>query len=319
MAPDYRPKIKKQSQAKTFAEFDSAMDWLEKLPGVSSIGRSQTYRDNLSKVFRLILENRTDQILKQISPPEFIETHFEANALIEVWRQFQTDNSARLAEKLRRVVGGQPYTSAEGKKTEPRDILFELELAALLKEWSLPVDLGDPTDLIFEFQNTAILCECKRVQNPNALDGNLQEAGSQLRKRLANQPQSKVCLGMIGINVSKIVHLDASGTPRYPSTFYGKYLLPPNIVAVQNQHEFWSVVKQRLESFMAQHARALQRQFSTHVAGYLLFYRVPGMNISGIGQMSVNTYPQIGPLRGATRTEDQLLRDLHAHLLQYYL
>jgi hypothetical protein len=89
MAPDYRPKIKKQSQAKTLAEFDSAMDWLEKLPGVSSIGRFQTYRDNLSKVFRLILENRTDQILKQISPPEFIETHFEANALIEVWRQFQ--------------------------------------------------------------------------------------------------------------------------------------------------------------------------------------------------------------------------------------
>jgi hypothetical protein len=44
MAPDYRPKIKKQSQAEALAEFDSAMDWREKLPGVSSIGRFQTYR-----------------------------------------------------------------------------------------------------------------------------------------------------------------------------------------------------------------------------------------------------------------------------------
>jgi hypothetical protein len=38
-----------------------------------------------------------------------------------------------------------------GRKTEPRDTLFELEAAGLFKSWSLPVLLGQSTDLAFEF------------------------------------------------------------------------------------------------------------------------------------------------------------------------
>ena len=102
MSQKIRPWVKKQSQAEMLAEFDDAMDWLEMLALPSPTSRFQRYRAKLGQAFRLLLEDRADQILKQIPPTEFIETNFEANALIEVWRQFRSDTSQTLARKLAR-------------------------------------------------------------------------------------------------------------------------------------------------------------------------------------------------------------------------
>ena len=74
-------------------------------------------------------------IPSDISPPDYVEMRFEAHALVEIWKQFQTDQSSLLADKLRIIVRGATLTSSEGRKTEPRDILFELQAAALLKRW----------------------------------------------------------------------------------------------------------------------------------------------------------------------------------------
>jgi hypothetical protein len=135
MSADVHPWIRKQSQAEASAEFDAALDWLENVVGVRSIGRFQTYRATLSKVFRRALENRSQVIPADIPPLDYIETRLEAQGLIEIWKQFKTDQSSLLAEKLQKIVRGTPFTSSEGRKTEPRDILFELEMAALLKSW----------------------------------------------------------------------------------------------------------------------------------------------------------------------------------------
>jgi hypothetical protein len=277
------------------------------------------YRAKLSHAFRLLLENRPDQILKQIPPAEFIEINFEANALIEVWRQFGTENSQILATKLSRIIDGRPFTSSEGKKTEPRDILFELELAAMLRSWGLPVELCDFTDFTFEFQSTVCLCECKRVQTPNSLAANLQDAGSQLSDAMKNRPDPNACLGIVGLNVSKIVHSDASGVPRYLPTRYGDYLLSPDVVAVKHESRFGAAVHQRVESFIDQHVKTLRRPVPEHVAGFILFYRVSGMDMSGTGRMFVTTYPKIGALSAASGSEDKLLRSLHSELLKNFL
>lgn len=289
------------------------MDWLEGLVGVTPGGRFQRYRARLSRAFRLLLENHADEILRQIPPAEFIETNFEANALIEVYRQFQADDSEVLAIKLSRVVDGQPFTSNEGRKTEPRDILFELELAALLKQWGLSVQLGGLSDFSFEFQDVSFVCECKRVQTPKALHANLQDAGSQLARALDQQDTPR-SMGIVGINVSKIVHLD----PRYSRTRYGEYLLPADIVAVKHEALFGEAVRHRMLSFVKQHGPTLQRPVPRYVAGYILFYRVSGMDMSGTGRMFVNTYPQMGTLTGASEQEDKLLRRLHSELLKEF-
>jgi hypothetical protein len=202
MSGDVHPWIRQPSQAEANAEFDRALDWLENVVGVSSRGRFQTYRAILSRVFRRLLENRSELIPADIPPSEYIETRFEAQALVEIWRQFRTDKSPLLAEKLQKIVRGTPFTGSEGRKTEPRDILFELEMAALLKSWGLAVNLGQVTDLSFEFKSVPILCECKRVQTPNALSSNLQIAESQLRDALRKPEYTQNPIGTVALDVS---------------------------------------------------------------------------------------------------------------------
>lgn len=99
-----------------------------------------------------------------------------------------------MAKKLRIVVRGANLTSDEGEKTEPRDILFELETAALFKSWQLPVQLGQSADLSFEYNGVPVLCE---VQTPKACGRNLQDAGSQLRDALKQIEYPDNALGMI--------------------------------------------------------------------------------------------------------------------------
>jgi hypothetical protein len=84
MSGDVHPQIRKQSHAATNAEYDLALNWLQGIVG--KVGRFQNYRATFSKVFQRVLENRQESIPKDISPTEYVETRFEANALINIWK-----------------------------------------------------------------------------------------------------------------------------------------------------------------------------------------------------------------------------------------
>jgi hypothetical protein len=318
MNGNVHPWIRKQSQAQANAEFDHALDWLENVVGVRSRGRFQTYRATLSKVFRRLLENRPELIPADIPPSDYIETRFEAQGLIEIWKQFKTDQSSLLAEKLQIVVRGTPYTSSEGRKTEPRDILFELEMATLFKSWGLAVTLGQATDLTFVFKTAPILCECKRIQTPNALSSNLQIAESQLRDALSKPETPQNTIGIVALDVSRIVHLDKAGAERYPITKYGAFTLPSNMVIVQNEVQFEEAVKQRLNSFVEQHPQAFGHAFLSRVAGLILFYKIPAVEVRGYGRIFILTYPKISSFASATPAEHQLLKDFHGDMLSNF-
>ncbi len=316
MSGDVHPQIRKQPHASANAEYDRALDWLKNVVG--SVGRFGTYRATFSSVFRRVLENRTELVSGDISQLEYIETRFEANALVEIWKHFQSDHSPLLIEKLKIVVRGAPLTSSEGRKTEPRDILFELETAALFKSWGLSVRLGHSADLSFEFNGVRVLCECKRVQTPKSFGRNLQDAGSQLRDALNETGCPRNALGMIAIDVSRIVHLDAAGFERYPPTTYGVLSLPSNMVAVLNEVQFGGTVKQRFVSFRKQHQQSLGRDLVPRVAGLMLCYNIPAVDLEGSGHTFVVSYPQIGSFASATPAERKYFETFHADMLGNY-
>jgi hypothetical protein len=316
MSGDVHPLIRKQSHAAANAEYDCALDWLQNIVG--SVGRFGTYRATFSKVFRRVLENRTQSIPDDISPADYVETRFEANALVNIWKQFQSDKSPLLTEKLRIIVRGAKLTSSEGEKTEPRDILFELETGALFKSWGLPVQLGQSADLGFEFNGVPVLCECKRVQTPKAFGKNLKKAASQLRDALNEPARVQNTLGMIAIDVSRIVHLDAAGFERYPPTPYGELSLPSNMVTVQNEVQFRGTVNQRFVSFREQHRQTLGRDFVPRVAGFMLCYNIPAVELQGTGRAYVVSYPQIGSFASATPAERKYFESFHSDMLEHY-
>jgi hypothetical protein len=316
MSGDVHPHIRKQSPAEANAEYDRALDWLQNIVG--SLGRFQTYRATFGRVFQRVLENRAASIPDDISPAQYVETRFEANGLVNIWRQFQSDKSPLLAKKLRIVVRGANLTSDEGEKTEPRDILFELETAALFKSWQLPVQLGQSADLSFEYNGVPILCECKRVQTPKAFGRNLQVADSQLRDALKETEYPGNALGMIAIDISRIVHLDAAGFERYPPTTYGTFSIPSNMVAVLNEVQFNGTVRQRVRSFRELYQQVLRRDFVPRVAGLILCYNVPAVDLQGSGRTFVLSYPQIGSVASATPAERKYFESFHSDMLGHY-
>jgi len=92
MSGDVHPQIRKQSHDAANAEYDLALDWLQSIVG--KVGRFQNYKATFSKVFHRVLENRQESIPKDISPTEYVETRFETNAMVNVWKQFRSDRSS---------------------------------------------------------------------------------------------------------------------------------------------------------------------------------------------------------------------------------
>jgi hypothetical protein len=316
MTGDLQPQVRIQSQAEANAEYDRALDWLQNVVG--SKGRFRNYQTTFGTVSQRILEGQAESIPAIVPPADYVETRFEANALVNIWKQFQSDISPLLADKLKIVISGANLTSSEGEKTVARDILFELETATLLKSWGLPVNLGSGTDLSFEFKGVSVLCECKRVQTPNALDKRLQRAASKLRDVLKEPVRSQDTLGMIVIDVSQIVHLDAAGLERYPPTTYGEYSLPSNMVAVLNKDQFQEIVGERVASFTDQHQQSFRRKFLPRIAGFMLCYNVPAVELQGSGRGRVIGYQQIGSFASATPAEREYFESFHADVLENY-
>jgi hypothetical protein len=316
MSGDAHPQIRKQTQAEANAEYDRALDWLQSVVGKT--GRFQSYQSTLSKVFRRVLENRTPSLPEGMLPTEFVETRFEVNGLVNIWKQYRSDSSPILKAKLKIVVSGADLTSAEGKKTEPRDILFELETGALLKAWAIPVKLGGSSDLRFEFRGVPVLCECKRIQKPKAFARKLQDADSQLREALNESGCPNNTVGMIAIDISRIAHLDPEGVERYPSIIYNDFLVPSNMVAVLNEAQFERVVSQRMGSFIDLYRQTFRRNFSPRVDGFMLCYNVPAVDLDGTGRTFVVSSQQIGSFRPGASAEGKFFEAFHAEMLNNY-
>jgi hypothetical protein len=146
----------------------------------------------------------------------------------------------------------------------------------------------------------------------------MQIAGSQLRDALSDASCPKNALGMIAVDISRIVHLDPDGVEYYPQTRYGDILLPSNIVAVQNERQFGEMVRQRIKAFLRLHDRGLKRTFSPRVSGLLLYYNVPAVDMDGAGRPFVVSYPQIGSLSSSTPFERKYFETFHRQMLNYY-
>jgi hypothetical protein len=222
-----------------------------------------------------------------------------------------------LTEKLTIIVRGAKLTSSEGEKTEPRDILFELETGALLKSWGLPVQLGQSADLRFEFKGLPVYANASASRH-------LRHSPKTCRLltvnfEAQNEPECQHnALGMISLDVSRIVHLDLEGGERYPPVIYGDFLVPSNMVAVLNEVQFGGIVRQRLNSFVDLHQQAFRREFSPRVGGFMLCYNVPAVDLSGTGRTFVLSYPQIGSLKPATAAESKYFEGFHADMLNNY-
>jgi hypothetical protein len=307
-------RITRRSQASVAADLDGAIDWLSNLLGREAKGRIREYQSTLSNVLRRALENRFDILRKELSDQDFVNTYFEARAIIDIWKAFSGRESAQLVDKLRKVLKGNEFTQDEGK-VEPRNTLFELEIAGLFIRAALGVDFGDPNpDVITSVGDVPLYCECKRVQTPAALTGNFEEAESQLRDAIGKVGGERKPRGIIAVNVSKIWHLDLEGSPRFPSAIINGLEFPSYIVVAANDEELSKQAGRRAEEFVWLHASLWHRAFEQGVIGAIFYFRVPRVSLSQRAGTFICTYPVLVVFPNFSESEAALMESFKTAL-----
>ena len=307
-------RITRYSQTSVAADLDGAIDWLSRLLGREARGRIRKYQSTLSNVLQRALENRFDILRKDLSDQDFVNTYFEARAIIDVWKAFSGRESAQLIDKLRKVLKGNEFTEDEGK-VEGRNTLFELEIAGLFIRVGLGADFGDPNpDVMTRLGNVPLYCECKRVQTPWALAGNFEEAESQLRDALAKVSTEPKPFGIIAVNASKIWHLGLDNVPRFPSAIINGLEFPSYIVVAANDEELSKEAGRRAEDFVWLHASLWHRTFKQGVIGAIFYFRVPGVSLSQRAGTFVCTYPVLVVFPNFSASEAALMESFKTAL-----
>lgn len=312
-------RIRRHSQISVAADLDSAIAWLSGLLGREARGRVREYQSTLSNVVRRALEDRFDVLKKELSEQDFVNTYFEARAIIDIWRTFSGKESRQLIDKLRKILKGNEFTEDEGK-VEARNTLFELELAALFTRVGLEAEFGSPNpDVITTIGGVPLYCECKRVQTPGALAGKFEQAESQLGDALKNVSSEPKPRGIIAVNVSKIWHLDREGVPRFPSAIIQGVEFPSYIVVAANDQELSKQAARRAEDFVRLHADLWHQTYEPGVIGAIFYFRVPGVSLSQRVGTFVCTYPILTVFPNFSTNEAALMKSLQTALHRNHL
>jgi len=131
------------------------------------------------------------------------------------------DYRAVMLEKLKRALGGPAAPTDEtARSSDPRNILFELTLGALIEASGQLVKHGEHPDLTLPLRRRDVLAQCKRVLSEKQLEKSMKDAAGQLEDDF-NQARG-TAVGLIAIDVSRIVNPEweclTFSTPQQVST-----------------------------------------------------------------------------------------------------
>lgn len=232
-----------------FQKLLATRQWLD------SIG-VQTQNTRFDEVLRLnkeIVEHHKNNLVE-----ELIETFgnlklwfalTEASSFIEIHEAFKNLKShLRPRAKLKMMLHG-PYHSwdedVDGGNIEPRNTLFELEVASKFQMAGTKIIGFDDVD--FVFKKTKFNVQCKRIHSQKKVKNSISEAAAQFYKRMKARPNPKgiICLSIDKLTGKKemILKVDSADEVRpklagLSNAFFVKYrslwqnLVNTNILAV---------------------------------------------------------------------------------------
>lgn len=128
----------------------------------------------------------------------------ESQEILEACDQFADLNEPGLIERLKTILSGVPELHKE-TSSEPRNILFELVMAAMLKREGLEFHLDRIEDVSFEFIGSPWFMECKRIRSKSKLRERINNAALQIVERCDNSQNSEA-KGIIALDVSKLLN-----------------------------------------------------------------------------------------------------------------
>ena len=220
--------------------------------------RLDAYRKTFATNELLIRENRISELLSEIPFPTFLNDFHESNEILEACDEFSDLTTPGLRDRLERVLSGRGELREETPDTGgPRNLLFELVMAATLKRSGFLVRLDRIEDVSFEIAGGPCFVECKRIYSQKKLGERIAGAASQIRKRCDDSRNSRAA-GIVAVDVSRLLN---------PGT---------HLFDCETLDTLSLETERLLEAYRALHISTLQSVQERHVLGVYVYARLPG-------------------------------------------
>ena len=143
---------------------------------------------------------------KKVASQEIVNALHEFGDFYYIWRGLESFDGEILRRKLAKAVTGSVMLVDEQARTsESRNTLFELTFGSMLPLSGIGILFRDPDDVVARPLGTAVLVECKRIQNAANFEKRFKKAVKQLVARLAREEDSRA-KGLVAIDISKIIN-----------------------------------------------------------------------------------------------------------------
>jgi hypothetical protein len=226
--------------------------------------RLDLYRKTFYTIDKFITENREQELNTKVGIATLVNDLHESHELLEACDEFPDLTQAGLRDRLKKALNGPRELEKETpEKGEPRNFLFELVMASLLKRAGFAIDLDRTEDVFFQLAGRPVFMECKRIHSLPRLEKRIEDATLQIRERCDGTHASEA-RGIIAIDVSRLLNpgdgfFEASTSQ---DLFFGCTIFFENFLAMQ-----WP----RLQDL----SRRLQRK-ERRVLGLYVYGRLPG-------------------------------------------
>lgn len=190
--------------AKFLADYEAAVQWLHAITGRRD-SRWMTYLNDL-RAYEPAFASGDFRRVRANSLKGLLNTYFEAHMLVEIHQALSGHSSDGVKKTLRNVIKGQLSYDQDGTNARGRNHMFELQMAATLKNLGYHLQFSGDYDCgIFHFGKGNIAVECKRPQSEASLLDVIEESISQIDRRV--ESKDAFC-GISAINVDLVVNKD---------------------------------------------------------------------------------------------------------------
>lgn len=195
-----------QTFAQISEELSAASDWFEEVGVQVSKTRIGRYRVLLSRLVAVQDRAKIKEFFSDTELQEFLLLFHEVDELLFVYRHLGKNSDQYLRARLLSICEGPYLASFEdpgNSSNRPRNILFELTVAANLAACGMTVDYSDPSDLRVQFDDRTVFIECKRPQYEHQVNSRIKSGLDQLRKRIARASDGSV--GILAVSIGKML------------------------------------------------------------------------------------------------------------------
>jgi hypothetical protein len=199
------PLVERYKYRDAHNRFHAACEWMRSKGIAVDRTRAGEYERILIEIAAYYERGAIDDLITLRGSRVLFNAMAQASEFVDIHSGVSRLPSPHVEEKLRDFVGGAVMLEDETLKlNHPRNVGFELLIAAASATCGLTIDLAPPADLSWIVNSTRLFVECKRPFAKRKIANRIREGLRQLTRRYEASPDPAQSRGVLAVSVSRV-------------------------------------------------------------------------------------------------------------------